>query len=952
MEATISAKQIIGGVLFVAGIVLAIPTMGASLGLSAMAASIISAGLLITSSMLLGPSVPKMPASLGNMGRERLQISLDVRAPRKWCFGIINGATDVRYQTFTGANQEYMEMIVCVASHKVNSIYELWLDNELAWSSAGGVIGDFVGYLTVATRTEGTSANGIAIDSIWTSTATLTGCAYLHLKFKLTGPDDQTPGPFSSGVTSRMTIRCKGAYTYDPRLDSTVTGGSGSHRADNQATWTWSDTASRNPALQLLWYLLGWRINSKLALGMGIPKARIDLGSFITAANVCDESVTKNGGGTEPRYRSDGVLSEGDDRLAVVEALCVSMNAILRDNGGKLSLHVLKNDLASPAASFTEADIIGTCEWDQTGDLSSTFNITRGQRTDPSDNALYQPTEYAEVKIASVDGIDRIDTFDLPLVQSNGQAQRLAKQRLQRAQYQGRLAFVGRPAWWQVSLGEVIQLSHQSFGWANKLFRVAGQQISRNGRTETMLIEEHSDIYQWDNNESPAVTAGSPTVYDPNNSPILKGIVGAAAPTTGNMLTDVLFGPKWTLTAGASRAAADALSGYALGFEKFYLQLSPSNSQERSGLSELVPITPGYRYYFRARAQRGTSLGSGSKLNFGGRWIASNGTTVVAAAAEGAQQSPTSLTAGTIPKDIFWSDVAPSGAAYFQMKVYTPALSSSSGTFRVEGPWVGATPIGGELSISGGPESSIYKYSYDGVAESGQFPRNLIYDLYIGGVLQTSGVTWTYLVLTGSLNGFTNSSGSKAMTGTGSGTLAVSSLGTDSATVEITATVAQGVARITTTHKREYAAAPTSGGGGGGGGSTTLVSKTSGFISIFNSTFADITGTLTGTTPAGVTAVNVTVQLEASPADGSTGASNVEMKVQRNVGGTWTDIGSVRSATSEYDSGAGPLVNASFSFTQADTGLTASTAYNWRIVARVFSFERTHHITGSVFVTT
>jgi hypothetical protein len=80
-----------------------------------------------------------------------------------------------------------------------------------------------------------------------------------------------------------MTIRGKGAKVYDPRLDSTVTGGSGSQRAATQSTWAWDDNASRNPALQLLWFLLGWKINSKLALGMGLPPARIDLPSFITA---------------------------------------------------------------------------------------------------------------------------------------------------------------------------------------------------------------------------------------------------------------------------------------------------------------------------------------------------------------------------------------------------------------------------------------------------------------------------------------------------------------------------------------------------------------------------------------------------------------------------------------------------------------------------------------------
>lgn len=486
-------------------------------------------GLMVAGSLLMGPSIPKLPASQANMQRERLQANLDVTAPRKILFGNTHGATDVRYQAFTGANQEYLEQIVCVAAHKVNSIYELWLENELAWSSAGGVVAKYSPFLTVTPINEGTSTNGIAIDSNWTANATLTGCAYFHAKYLLIRDNGEggNDSPFASGVTSRMTPRTEGAFVYDPRLDSTVTGGSGAHRAGTQSTWAWNSNGSRNPALQLLFYLLGWRINGKLSVGMGLPAARIDLESFITAANACDESVTLAAGGTEPRYRSDGVLTEADDRTSVVEALCANMNAVLRDNGGKLSLHVLYNDLATPAGSFTENDVRGGLTWDQTPGINSSYNIVRGQRIDSSDEALYQPSDYAEVALASIDGIDRIASVNYPLCQSNGQAQRLAKQFLQRNQYQGRLSFVGKPAFWGLSLGDVFEFSHVAYGWTDKLFRCAGQKINRGGETEIIAVEEHSDIYQWDNDESPAVNPGTPTVYDSTNHPFQVGINAA-----------------------------------------------------------------------------------------------------------------------------------------------------------------------------------------------------------------------------------------------------------------------------------------------------------------------------------------------------------------------------------------------------------------------------------------
>lgn len=513
-----------------------------ALGIAAATAAI-EIGISLAANQLIGPAVPKGLAGQVNNQVQRLFVTMDTTAPRKIVFGTTAGATDLRYQEYTGTNQRYYEQIIAVASHQVNSIYEIWFDNEKAWTSAGGVQGRFSGFLTVDVRNVGTSANGIAISSTWTSACTLTGCAYIHLKFDLLGSaatGGTNNSPFASGVTSRVTIRTNGALIYDPRLDSTVAGGSGTQRAATQSTWAWDANASRNPALQLLWYLLGWQINGKLAVGMGLPAARIDLASFAVAANACDASITLNGGGSEPRYRADGVISEGDDRSSVIESLCAAMNAVLRDAGGKLALTVLSNDLASPVASFTEADILGSEQWDQTPALSSTFNICRGRRVDPSDNALYQLVDVPEASLTSNDGINRIDTMDMPFVSSNGQAQRLLKQRLQRKQYQGKYTLIGNARWWQTSLGNVIQLTHAGLGWSSKLFRVAGQSISRDGTTKMTLIEENAAIYAWSNSEAAAVTAGAPTIYDPANTPLgvanakLGGIASGA--TVGGVI--------------------------------------------------------------------------------------------------------------------------------------------------------------------------------------------------------------------------------------------------------------------------------------------------------------------------------------------------------------------------------------------------------------------------------
>lgn len=467
---------------------------------------------------------PKTP-QVSRESIDRLNASIDPRTPRKMVFGQTAMATDIRDQEYTD-NQTYLHRFIVVAAHKVQAIDEIWFDDKLAWTVGGGAQGEYAGYLTVTPILEGSAGNAINISSRMGSTRRFTGLAYVHLRYKLTGNSKKTDSPFAQGIATRMTIRGKGAFVYDPRKDSTVPGGSGSHRANDQSTWTWDANASRNPALQKLWYLLGWRINGKLSVGRGIPPSRIDLESYAIAANLCDEAVALAAGGTEPRYRSDGVFSEGDSPTTVLDNFKAAMNADLDDVGGKLRVTVFHNDLADPVAAFGDDDMIEPFKWTQTPSLVDSFNLVRGSYTDASDKSLYQMVDYPQVELASPDGIERPDSFDLALVQSPSQAQRLAKQRLQRQQYGGEFQTVWGARGWLVQKNSIVTQSCSALGWVNKLFRVADMEHRVDGTCPVVLREENAEIYAWDADESPAVSPADPTEYDYTLSPFYLGLDG------------------------------------------------------------------------------------------------------------------------------------------------------------------------------------------------------------------------------------------------------------------------------------------------------------------------------------------------------------------------------------------------------------------------------------------
>lgn len=497
---------------------------GVALGAIGSAILPIAGAIAMGASLLAGrPKAPSVPADT----TDRLQSTIDPRANRKFIFGNTAMATDIRDYEYTD-NQTYCHQFIVVAAHKVAGIDQIWFNDKLAWTASGGAQGEYVGYLTVTPILEGNAGNAINISPRMGSTRRYTGCAYVHVRYKLTGNSKKVESPFAQAIPSKMVIRGRGAYVYDPRLDSTVPGGSGSQRANDQSTWAWDDDASRNPALQLLWYLLGWRINGKLSVGCGLGAKRIDLESFITAANLCDESVALAAGGTEPRYRGDGIGSTGVGPLQMIDNIKAAMNADLDDVDGKLRLTVFHNDLADPVADFGDDDMVDGFNWNQTPDLSDMFNVVRGTFVDSSDASLYQMIDYPEVPLPSRDEIDRIDSFDLAFVQSPSQAQRLAKQRLQRQQYGGTFETVFNARGWLIEKNAVVRLSCSVLGWTNKLFRVAQMEHRVDGTCPVVLREENAAIYAWDKDEKAAVQPADPTTYDYTLTPITQAIEEAA----------------------------------------------------------------------------------------------------------------------------------------------------------------------------------------------------------------------------------------------------------------------------------------------------------------------------------------------------------------------------------------------------------------------------------------
>lgn len=125
-------------------------------------------------------------------------------------------------------------------------------------------------HLGTSTQTVDTYLSSV-VPSEWTSTDRLLNKCYCVITLDL---ENQRFQGGQLGITADIS----GRLCYDPRKDSTVSGGSGAHRANNAATWEWTDNAA----------IAGARDYLSAEWGFGNAQADIDEAYTQSAATACD----------------------------------------------------------------------------------------------------------------------------------------------------------------------------------------------------------------------------------------------------------------------------------------------------------------------------------------------------------------------------------------------------------------------------------------------------------------------------------------------------------------------------------------------------------------------------------------------------------------------------------------------------------------------------------------
>ena len=472
---------------------------GAAVAAGGLTAAFAAGGLIgfaanFGASMLLsGAAQSLMPSpTVGSMALQSRSVTVrEPVMPRDMVYGRVRKGGVLVFMHSTGDADKDLHLVIVLAGHRVKSIGAIYFEGEMAFDAAGAPIGRWANSAYVEKRLGSetqTAFEGLraAAPEHWTAAHQVQGCAAIYLR--LTYDADVYPGGLPN-----VTVDLEGKDDiYDPRLDRRI--------------------YSENPALCLADYMA----HPRFGIGAGIGAADgLEVASLIEAANICDEEVALSGGGVEPRYSCNGVITLSETPKVIIEAMLTSMagRAVwqagqwrLRAGAYRIPIEILtREDLREGGLALTTRQ-----------SRSASFNAVRGQFVSPEND--WQPDDFpavrSEVYRTEDNGEEVWRDIALPFTISASMAQRLAKIELERHRRQQSLRLSGKLKAWRVGAGETALFYDPRWGFAGegfesgKPFEVLSVRLDLSGSGESarlvpeLILRETSPlIYDWEASE-------------------------------------------------------------------------------------------------------------------------------------------------------------------------------------------------------------------------------------------------------------------------------------------------------------------------------------------------------------------------------------------------------------------------------------------------------------------
>jgi len=455
------------------------------------------------------PDTPNMDGQAEQNAKGVLVNKTSSNAPLPVIYGKRKvGGTAVFLET-SGADNTYLYMIMALCEGGVESCEKIYIDDkEVTWSgtlthgterTVGSGDSNFykdseskISVTWYDGRDDQTYNTTVGALSSWTSNHRLRGISYLALKFKWNQD--------CFGGIPNVKALIKGRKVYDPNLDGTKTGGSGSHREDTASTWAWSD----NPVLCTLDYMRNTRF------GMGIANSFFDgdYADWQTAADVCDVDVTPyTSASAIDLLDMNYVLDTKKKCIDNLKEMVAGFRGYLNYSNGEYK--VLAESTGSASISLTEDNIIGGIQV-SSQDRNSRYNRVIVTFVNPDKNYQADEVQWPEIDDSGYTSADQHATmktadggflqegrFDFPTITSYYQALELAEVICRRSRNNLNVALRCDATGLDLMVGELVNITHGTPSFSAKTFRVQGMQVNSDLTTELQLTEYQAAFYTW-----------------------------------------------------------------------------------------------------------------------------------------------------------------------------------------------------------------------------------------------------------------------------------------------------------------------------------------------------------------------------------------------------------------------------------------------------------------------
>jgi hypothetical protein len=305
---------------------------------------------------------------------------------------------------------------------------------------------------TGATSGTNTTQNAYDVFPGWgSSTYAMTDCAFAVIKVVYST---------DAGTTSLGSLTAQVKNT-----ESGQTAGSGIYR----------------PGTALKDYMMNTRY------GCAIPLAQIDTASLDDVNTYSDQTITVTGGPspTQARYRINGPLDTAQNCLTNLQYLVDTCDSWLQysELQGKWKVVLNKAYTQTPNAQtlndlflVNSSNLVGGIEISPI-DLNETYNQTEVAypNLNVKDQTDYQIINLFDTNpslLSQNEAVNRLN-ITLPLVNNAVQAKYLAARRIYQSREDLVVSFRTDYSGIQVEAGDVIRITHETYGWTDKLFRVS-----------------------------------------------------------------------------------------------------------------------------------------------------------------------------------------------------------------------------------------------------------------------------------------------------------------------------------------------------------------------------------------------------------------------------------------------------------------------------------------------